>query len=131
MTAFAPPGRFHLHPPGDGDPPAGRHGRGDLGSAEHAHPSTAVAVDVGDGRGALVLRAPIERAGLEVEIHPVGEARSRTHVWVLARAVDGRLAYAAVFPSLDEGRYVVLEPDGSPSCEVEVASGEVAFAYWG
>ena len=48
-------------------------------------PSRAVLVDVGETRGALVLTAPAEREGLEVEIHPASDPSLRTHVWVLPR----------------------------------------------
>ena len=88
-------------------------------------------LDIGHGRGAIVLRAPVERSGLEVEIHPVGRPDERTHVGVLPRAAGGRTTHAAVFASLEAGRYVVLGPDGEHDGEVEVTSGEVAFAFWG
>ena len=57
-------------------------------------------MDVGEYTGALVLTAPAEREGLEVEIHPASDPSRRTHVWVLPRAGRDGTVYAAVFPSL-------------------------------
>ena len=61
-------------------------------------------VDVGEHTGALVLTAPAEREGIEVEIHPASDPSRRTHVWVLPRAGRHGTVYAAVFPSLPAGR---------------------------
>jgi hypothetical protein len=94
-------------------------------------PSRAVLVDVGDRTGALVLTAPAERAGLEVEIHPVGDRSQRTHVWVLPRAGRDGTVYAAVFPSLPAGDYLVWGPDGSVATTVSVPANQVTNAWWG
>jgi hypothetical protein len=126
-----------------------RHSHGGSHEHEHAHehphqhgaptaeaqaptePSRAVLVDVGERTGALVLSAPAERQGVEVEIHPSGDPAARTHVWVLPR--DGRdgTVYAAVFPSLPTGEYVVLDRDGSPASTLDVPANQVTFATWG
>jgi hypothetical protein len=94
-------------------------------------PSQAVMVDVGEHTGALVLRAPAEREGLEVEIHPSSDPSRRTHVWVLPRAGRDGTVYAAVFPSLPAGDYAVLEPDGSIATTVSVPPNQVTNATWG
>ena len=73
-------------------------------------PSRAVIVDVGEHTGALVLTAPAEREGLEVEIHPASDPSRRTHVWVLPRAGRHGTVYAAVFPSLPAGEYRYWSP---------------------
>jgi hypothetical protein len=88
-------------------------------------------VDVGEHRGALVLTAPAEREGLEVEIHPAAEPARRTHVWVLPRMGRDGTVYAAVFPSLPVGDYAVLEPDGSIATTVSVPPNQVTTATWG
>ena len=104
-----------------------------LHSAE-AHPpkepSTGVCIDVGGTRGALLLRSPPEREGLEVEIHPVHEPDTHTHVWVLPRAAGAAITYSALFPSLPAGHYQLLEPDGSCGTEVVVDAGRVSTADW-
>jgi hypothetical protein len=89
-----------------------------------------VLLDVGEHTGALVLRAPVERAGLEVEIYPASDSSQRTHVWVLPRAGRDGTVYAAVFPSLPAGEYLVLEPDGSVATNVTVPANQVTNARW-
>ena len=94
-------------------------------------PSMAVLVDVGEDRGALVLKAPVEREGLEVEICDASDPARRTHVWVLPRVGRAGTVYAAVFPSLLAGSYQVLEPDGSVATTLEVPPNQVTSGTWG
>ena len=90
-----------------------------------------MAIDVGDGVGALVLYAGAERAGLEVEIHPIGQPELRRHVWVLEREVGSATVFAAVFGSLDEGRYGICAVKGGEAVsEVAIAGGTVTEARW-
>lgn len=100
-------------------------------SPRPTEPSRAVLIDVGEHTGALVLRAPAEREGLEVEIHPASEPARRTHVWVLPREGREGTVFAAVFPSLPAGDYAVLEPDGSIARTVSVPPNQVTSATWG
>jgi hypothetical protein len=99
-------------------------------SAAPTAPVGAACIDVGRDRGALVLRSDERHAGLEVEIYRAGLPENRTHVWVLPRLAPAGTVYAALFPSMPAGRYVVLRPDGSPLREVEVAAGSVTTADW-
>jgi hypothetical protein len=87
-------------------------------------------VDVGEHRGALVLKAPADREGLEVEICDASDPARRTHVWVLPRAGRDGTVYAAVFPSLLAGSYQVLAPDVSVVTTVEVPTNTVTSATW-
>lgn len=124
----------HLHAhPQDGAHPLQHHSDGPAAgdSPRPASPSRAVIVDVGDHTGALVLTAPAEREGLEVQIHPASDPSRRTHVWVLPRAGRDGTVYAAVFPSLPAGDYTVLEPDGSVATTVAVPPNQVTNAAWG
>lgn len=113
-------GGGHRHHPGE-----------ERAEAPPAGTVAAVMVDVGDGYGALVLYAGADRVGLEPEIHPVGRPADRQHVWVLERetAGPGRV-YAAVFPSLAAGRYVICSPQGAPTKELEVVDEEITEAHW-
>lgn len=97
-------------------------------AARPSGPSRAVMVDVGEHHGALVVSAPASCEGLEVEIHPVSEPSRRTHVWVLAREGRDATVYAAVFPSLRTGDYVVRAPDGSTATVVTVPPNMVTNA---
>ena len=117
------PGRAHHAHPGE-VPVAGE-------APRPTDPSRAVLIDVGEHTGALVLRAPAEREGLEVEIHPASEPTRRTHVWVLPREGREGTVYAAVFPSLPAGDYAVLEPDGSVATTVSVPPNQVTSSTWG
>jgi hypothetical protein len=87
-------------------------------------------VDIGDDAGALILHAEPDREGLEVQIHPVGDASAHCHVYVLRRDLPGGPRYAAVFPSLSPGDYVVTSLDGSPGPIVTVEAGQVARGQW-
>jgi hypothetical protein len=94
-------------------------------------PSRGVCVDIGDGVGALVLYSDVDREWLEPEIHPLDEPDRRQHVWVMERLVASGSVFAAVFPSLPEGRYGVCSPDGAPAVQtVEIIGGEVTEARW-
>jgi hypothetical protein len=115
----AHPRQYHSDGPSAGDPP------------RPTSPSRAVIVDVGEHTGALVLTAPVQREGMEVEIHPASDPSRRTHVWVLPRAGRDGTVYAAVFPSLPAGDYTVLEPDGSVATTVAVPPNQVTNATWG
>jgi hypothetical protein len=123
--------RAHSH---DGSHPHQhrRLGRG-AGAEQSAptEPSRAVFLDVGEHAGALVLMAPSEREGLEVEIHPASDPTQRTHVWVLPREGKDGTVYAAVFPSLAVGDYAVLGPDGSVATTVVIRPNGVTNATWG
>jgi len=88
-------------------------------------------VDIGDGVGALVLYASADREWLEPEIHPVERPEHRQHVWVLERLVASGSVFAAVYPSLPEGRYGVCSPEGVAAAqEVEIIGGAVTEARW-
>ena len=93
-------------------------------------PSGPACIDVGGGRGALVLRSTPERAGLEVEIHLVDEPENRIHVYVLPRSASFGVLHAALFPSLRVGNYQVLDPEGRPRGFVEIAPGRVTTSDW-
>ena len=122
----------HSHPHHDAHPGRPNSDGGPAGdSPRPTRPSRAVIVDVGEHTGALVLTAPAEREGLEVEIHPASDPSRRTHVWVLPRAGRDGTVYAAVFPSLPAGDYTVLEADGSVAATVAVPPNQVTNATWG
>ncbi|HKE70400.1 MAG TPA: hypothetical protein VKB55_14165 [Nocardioidaceae bacterium] len=97
----------------------------------HAGQGRAVAVDVGDGIGALVLEMPAELEGVEIELRPATGGHL-THVAVVARPTpQGRTVYSAVFFDVAEGSYELYQrPDGPVRLRVDVAGGEVAHAAW-
>ena len=59
-----------------------------------------VLLDLGAGTGALVLYAPADLLGAEIEISPDTPGSPRTHAAVRARPGPGGTRYAAVYLSL-------------------------------
>ncbi|MGN6677574.1 MAG: hypothetical protein ACTHKL_07280 [Streptosporangiaceae bacterium] len=96
-------------------------------------PSTSgsVVLDLGPGTGALVLHAPPELDGAEIEIsRPADAPGSRTHSLVRRRELPGRVQFAAVYPGLPPGDYVIWRDSTSQASRVTVTSGQVTTACW-
>jgi hypothetical protein len=104
-----------------------------LSAGENPRPTEAsesVFIDVDETHGALLLHSTPEREGLEPEIYPVGNPDGRTHVWVLPRKAGDAITYAAIFPSLPAGDYVLVESDGVTETVITVTPGEVTIVEW-
>ena len=89
-------------------------------------------LDIGEGRGALVVYLTSESEGTEVEIRPVGEPWTGTHTAVRRRNVRDGSCFAAVFGTLAVGNYH-LRMRGSDSeavLDVAVGAGRVTEASW-
>jgi len=88
-----------------------------------------VVLDLGPGVGALVLYAPAELEGAEIEISRGGPdppaVAARTHALVRKREAGGTACYAAVYQALAAGPYVVWRDRGTPAGTVLVTGGEV------
>src|SRR5258706_5574635 len=71
--------------------------------------SGSVVLDLGPDIGALVLHTPPELDGSEIEISRLAgdAARGRTHSRVRPRHTPGGVQYAAVYPGLAAGDYVL------------------------
>ena len=117
------------------------HGHDHGPGADHTHvrsthvtaptePSRAVVIAVDEEHGALVLSSSAERAGVEVQIHPLLDPSKRTHVWVLPREGREGVVYAAIFPRLAADDYSVLAIDGSVALEIPVPPNRVTHAEW-
>jgi hypothetical protein len=89
-----------------------------------------VMVDVGAGAGALVIYAPDELRGQEVEISPLGNDTQRVHTDVLRRRVGGSYVCAAVFGSLAEGAYRLWHLSLAAPREVQIVGGRVTELDW-
>ena len=105
----------------------------------------AVLLDIGGDIGALVVTMPEAMVDTEVEIRPVGGARSHSHeghphhhpghlahVAVVARPVAGGTVPSLVFGELEAGRYDLFEK-GHPDhvvLTVDVEGGRVSSADW-
>jgi hypothetical protein len=88
--------------------------------------SASVALDVGNGFGALVL-LPSERfRGREIEISRVDSDEPRTHTGVHERSTSKGKTLTAIFGSLPAGEYVIWEDATTAGPEVDVPDGAVA-----
>ncbi len=98
---------------------------------DDAAASASVAIDVGAGRGALVIY-PAERfRGREIEISPVDGDGRRVHTGVHERTTSSGSVLTAIFGSLPSGDYVIWEDAGTagPTVTVpEAAVAEIALA---
>ena len=99
---------------------------------EHMHGMSdpgSVILELGEGVGALILDAPPGLAGHEIEISPSGGG-ARTHSLVRERHTATRTVYAAVYPVLAEGDYVVWRDDGLPAGQVSIRGGQASRFRW-
>jgi hypothetical protein len=87
-----------------------------------------VVVDIGGNVGALVLYTGAEQLGVEIDVEALGEPGSRTHVAVRERHVGGATTFAAVYPALVAGDYVLHLP-GAPRI-VAITGGSIAEVVW-
>lgn len=96
--------------------------------------SGSVVLELGPGIGALVLYTPPELDGAEIEISPVGSEGSkptrRTHSQVRPRHTAGDTFYAAVYPGLAAGEYVIWRDAHSQALSVTVDQAQVTAARW-
>jgi hypothetical protein len=101
--------------------------------APHAHaPEQApenidnLILDIGAETGALIIHAAVDRDQAEVEISPAGSDQARTHNIVRRREAVSGAVYAAVFPALTAGDYVVWRDAATAAGTVVVHGGRVA-----
>ena len=96
---------------------------------ERVHYETVV-LNIGQDIGALIIYTEAELRGREIEVSPRGDARTRTHVEVLERRINGRPVFAAVFPQLRAGEYDIWGKTSNLPHLVTILGGEVAEADW-
>jgi hypothetical protein len=64
-------------------------------------------LDIGAGIGALVVHTTPALAEQEIEVSPAGRPAPRIHTVVHERIAGGRRVFAALFPALTAGDYVL------------------------
>ncbi len=90
-----------------------------------SHAVTAsVTLDIGEGRGALVIYPDDRYRGSEIEISPSGSSR-RVHTGVHERRACAGSILAAIFGSLPAGEYLVWADPPSRSERVTVSDGAI------
>ncbi len=93
--------------------------------------SGSVVLEIGADTGALVLRTPPSMDGREIELSPNGSPDApRTHSRVRQRWTAGRVWYAAVYPDLAAGEYVIWRDPLTPAATVTIDGGHVTFGQW-
>jgi len=88
--------------------------------------SASVALDVGPGRGALVIYPPERFRGREIEISLEGGDGHRVHTGVHERSTQAGSILTAVFGSLGAGDYLIWEDATGADARVTVLEGTVA-----
>jgi len=83
-------------------------------------------LDIGADTGALIIRAGQDRDQDEIEISPAGTNGARVHNVVRARHAASGTRYAAVFPALQAGDYVVWRDSATEAGTVTITGGHVA-----
>jgi Trk K+ transport system NAD-binding subunit len=86
-----------------------------------------VVVDIGDDVGALVLYTTAAEHGSEIDIERA-DTGHRSHVAVRERRLAAGTAFAAVYPALAAGDYLLHLPTGARP--VTISGGTVNEVHW-
>jgi hypothetical protein len=88
--------------------------------------SASVALDIGGGRGALIIYPSERYRGREIEISAADGDGHRVHTGVHERGSDAGSTLTAIFGSLPAGPYVIWEDEATRGETVTVPDGAVA-----
>lgn len=88
-----------------------------------------VILELGERIGALILETPPELAGHEIEISLSGGG-PRTHSMVRERVTAAGVSYAALYPVVPAGDYLVWRADGVVVGQVTIRGGKVSHFPW-
>jgi hypothetical protein len=91
-----------------------------------AQVASSAVLEIGGSTGALVVYADEQMVGREVEICAPHDPGPTAHNVVRKRQTSQGPVFAAVFPTVDAGEYVVLGSDGSLSAPISVLGGAVS-----
>ena len=90
-----------------------------------------VILELGPGIGALVLHAPPELDGREIEISPHSHTPApRIHSRVRPRTTRGQTRYAAVYPQLPAGDYTIWKNDRTEAVTITIYGGHITTTQW-
>jgi hypothetical protein len=101
---------------------------GEPGTIAEAASSASVALDIGGGRGALVLYPSVRYQGREIEISRLDGDGHRVHTGVHQRATGSGSVLTAIFGSLPAAEYRVWTDATTPGPVVSVRDGAVVEA---
>lgn len=99
---------------------------------QHFGPSHegSVVLNIGGSIGALVLHTDEDLNGVEIDIHGVSAGTISTHSLVRPRELPQLTAYAAVYPDLPAGRYLVVGTAGHLDQDFVIDGGRVTELDW-
>jgi hypothetical protein len=100
--------------------------KAEVGVSSDASTSASVAIDVGAGRGALVIYPGERFRSREIEISRLDGDGHRVHTGVHERSTQDATMLTAIFGSLTAGDYVVWEDASTAGPTVTVPDGIVA-----
>jgi hypothetical protein len=90
-----------------------------------------VVLDIGGDTGALILHTPAEMLGREIDVTPASAPGAHgTHSLVRERRVSGTTGYAAVYPALPVGEYIIWADRATPVGAVTITGGQVTRHHW-
>jgi len=104
-----------------------KHATGDL--ASHHAASASVALDIGEGRGALVIYPTDRYRGTEIEISRADGDGRRVHTGVHDRSTQAGSRLTAIFGSLEAGEYIVWADETTARTTVMVSEGAVTELF--
>lgn len=91
--------------------------------------SASVALDIGAGRGALVIYPDERYRDSEIEISPVEGDGRRVHTGVHERATQAGSTLTAIFGSLSAGGYLVWADANTVGTTITVSEGVVTELF--
>jgi hypothetical protein len=100
---------------------------------EHYGPTEpgAVVLEIGAATGALILHAPADLAGREIEISPASEPARRRHASVRQRRTGGgATSYAAIYDRLPPAAYTIWRNHATPAATITITAGQVTTCRW-
>jgi len=90
-----------------------------------------VVLELGACTGALILHAPADLDGREIEISRNDAAdAARTHSRVRERRTGTSIRYAAVYPGLPAGDYTIWRDPVTPAAAVTITGGRITSCHW-
>jgi hypothetical protein len=91
----------------------------------------AVVLELGGDIGVLVLHAPAELHGTEIEISmSAPHGAHRTHSLVRERHTSSGVGFAAVYPGVPAGEYTIWQDPETPAGTVTVTGGQVTSFFF-
>ena len=90
----------------------------------------ALVLDIGGDVGALILTAPAELVGREIEISPGDQPGQRRHACIRERRGGGTISYAAIYDRLPPARYIIWRNHLTPAATITVTGGQVTSYDW-